>query len=470
MPTLADYLAGATWDGAPTANNGGYAAGQIQFTNVGANGDEHTSAMAINPKTGKAEPVYALEQNSTDPETGALTGQNTRYFFASDPDRPPEAQPFGSKDYQQGSWGSAFDKFMGNIGVPGSLAALTGAGALAGAGVIGAAGADAAAAGATGLGATGAAAAGGGDLALGSGLTAGAGGATGLTAGMVSGTGVTGLGSGITSGLAGNAGLTGSLGALGGDALTTAGLTTAGGALGTGLTSGGLTTGQLLQGAGAGSTALGAADSLAGSGSGTGDVAGAGGDAVGDEIDLQDTLDDLGNTDGTFDPDPSKWTTADWTRLIGAFGPSLLGAYGANQMSDAYTHMFDTLRGDRLPYLTASQGYLNDPSSYFKGKNAPGNVAINSTLRGLSVTGNPFGSPFKMEMAGDAGMRSWLNAVNSLGALGTGGETAQLAAGSGAINADASGLNALGYGLGSYFNPQPTLADLMRGYRGPSAT
>jgi hypothetical protein len=152
-------------------------------------------------------------------------------------------------------------------------------------------------------------------------------------------------------------------------------------------------------------------------------------------------------------------TGSDLTRLGGALIPGALGLYGANELGNNLHDISQQNRTDRAPFLTAATGYLNDPASYFAG---PGGAAIDSTLRKLSVTGNPFGSPFKMEMAADAGMRSWLDAVNGLGGLGTGGEqtTANLAAQ--AAGANASGLNALGYGISNYLNPPFTLSDYLR--------
>lgn len=448
-------LAGFFGFGGPQGPQGGYGEGVLNFTNLTPQGDEHTSATAVNPKTGNVEYVYAAPVPKYD-EAGNPTWGGYRYYFESDPDRPAEAHQIGNDTYSEGSWGSAFDTFMGDVGVPAGLAAMAAAGpgaALLGGGAgAGTAGVDAAGAGSGALDA-GLGTAAGGSEGLGSGLTAGTttggigGGSlgTGLTAGTASETGL-GLGSGITSELAGNAGLTGSLGALSGTTLAAGGLTNAAG-LGSGLT-----TGEMLAGTGAGTEVL----------SDVGDLTGG-----------SDVLDsgDGGSEQGWDLPgDPGQWTDADWTRLLGSFGPALLGYLGANQYSGDLRDIANqqhndwlTLRNDRMPFLDKGTQWLQHPGSYMRG---PGQKAIDATLRGLSVTGNPFGSPLKMEMAGDAGLRSWQNAWQSAGAIGTGtpmapAPTADMAA----AGANAQGLNAIGYGIGNYFNPPPSFADYMKQFR-----
>lgn len=209
-----------------------------------------------------------------------------------------------------------------------------------------------------------------------------------------------------------------------------------------------------------------------------GDVADAGDAGSGDGVESGDTGGDTtgdgditgsgdgGSADGWDLPgDPATWTFADWTRLLGSFGPAILGAYGSNELGNSLHDIanqqhqdWETLRNDRLPFLNQGTQWLEHPNSYLRGPAAKG--AINATLRGLSVTGNPFGSPFKMEMAGDAALRSWQNAWQGAGAIGTGTPMAPTptAAMAGA-QADVGGINAIGYGLGNYLNPQPTLQD-----------
>jgi hypothetical protein len=152
-------------------------------------------------------------------------------------------------------------------------------------------------------------------------------------------------------------------------------------------------------------------------------------------------------------------TGSDLTRLGGALIPGALGLYGANELGNNLHDISQQNRTDRAPFLTAATGYLNDPASYFAG---PGGAAIDAALRKLSVTGNPFGSPFKMEMAGEAGLNSWLSAVTGIGGIGTGGETTNSNLALQGAMANASGLNALGYGISNALNPPFTLSDYLR--------
>lgn len=166
----------------------------------------------------------------------------------------------------------------------------------------------------------------------------------------------------------------------------------------------------------------------------------------------------------------SEGALAGIARGLGIALPTFLGMFGANELGNQLHDIgsqqhedWNTLRNDRLPFLTQSQQWLAHPGQYMRG---PGKQAINSTLRALSVTGNPFGDPFKMEMGADAGLRSWLNAVNMTGTLGTGTPmpptpTADIAG----AQADASGYNALGWGIGQVLNPPPTFADYMKQYQ-----
>jgi hypothetical protein len=152
-------------------------------------------------------------------------------------------------------------------------------------------------------------------------------------------------------------------------------------------------------------------------------------------------------------------TGADLTRLGGALIPGALGLYGSNELGNQIHDISQQNRNDRAPFLSAATGYLNDPASYFAG---PGGAAIDAALRKLSVTGNPFGSPFKMEMAGEAGLNSWLSAVTGIGGIGTGGETTNSNLALQGAMANASGLNALGYGISNALNPPFTLSDYLR--------
>jgi len=89
-----------------------YAPGYLQITQ-GPDG----MYQAVNPKTGQLEPVY--NDNDT-----------SQMYFKGDQDFPSSAQPAGAPQYFAHDWGSGFDNFMGNYGVPLGLGAIAGAGAL----------------------------------------------------------------------------------------------------------------------------------------------------------------------------------------------------------------------------------------------------------------------------------------------------------------------------------------------------
>lgn len=355
-----------------------YTDAQIKLQEIPIGGGQ-VRVVGINPRTGQQEAV--LRAYGAPDESG---NAQATYYFKGDSDVPANAQEaFGTPHVSD--WGSKFDNFMGDVGVPAGLMALAGAGALSGAGLIGAdAAGSAAAGGSTGLTTGGAAAAGGGDAVLGSGLTTGG---TGLTAGS------TGAG-GITGSLAGTTYAGESLyPVIGGQtAAALGGGATTGGVLGTGITAGQLGT------------------------------------------------------------------------LAGSVIPAALGVYGSNEMGNTLHDITQTNRNDTLPYLTASQGWLANPASYYTGAHSPGMTAINGALRGLSVTGNPFGSPGKIEMAADAGMRSWLAATGQIGQLGLSGQNTNANLAVQGAQTDAQGLNSIGWGVGNYFNPQPNFNDFYKRY------
>ena len=124
------------------------------------------------------------------------------------------------------------------------------------------------------------------------------------------------------------------------------------------------------------------------------------------------------------------------------------------------------------PYRAAALQMLANPGNFYSGQNAQDNLA--GVLQGLSVNGNPFGNPTSLALA-QQGQRGLYN--STLGLLGQlGGLSGYNQAGaSSALNtqlpllqAQAQGnqWNALGAGLNSIVNPQPTLAELVAMLRG----
>lgn len=152
--------------------------------------------------------------------------------------------------------------------------------------------------------------------------------------------------------------------------------------------------------------------------------------------------------------------TNDNGKLLGGLLSAGLGMYGSNQQAKSLMDIANQAKADRQPFLNAALGYLGNPDSYFAG---PGKSAMDATLRGLSASvGNPIGSPTAMGIATEAGLRDWRNAVTGFGNMGLAGQDLRAGLQSQAAQADANGLNALGYGLNTVLNPQPNITDIVK--------
>jgi hypothetical protein len=143
---------------------------------------------------------------------------------------------------------------------------------------------------------------------------------------------------------------------------------------------------------------------------------------------------------------------------LGSGLAALLGALGSYNQSQTIKDLADRARSDRLPYLNASLGYLNDPASYAAG---PGKAAMDATLRGLSVNGNPIGEGTSLALANDSALRNWQSAVTGFGNMGLGGQDLQANLGLKASDADANILNAIGAGARDILAPKQDLASLL---------
>ena len=413
------------------------------------------SGMAINPRTGQLEMVYA----TYDQESGGTMRETGRYF-ASDGNMPAGAVPMAGAN--SGYYvGDARSTSLGELGVIGGLAAL---GGLAGAGVAGIgpgaaaaegsaiAGAAEGAVGSSGLGGGIGVGSGGGEAILGSGLTAGT-----TTGGIGGGSLGAGLTTGTTTGAVGGGALGSGVGAGAGSAATGAGL--GGTAMGTGFFSGESLT-PVLGGAsaaagasGLGSASAGASPVTTGAASG---AAGAGGASVWDRI-----------TNGTATP-------GDWASIAGNLAPGILGYLGAQSQSDAYSNLANQYMGFGAPYRAQLADISANPNNFIN--SAPVRASVdqgtNAMARALSVNGNPAGSGSALqELQSYATNNLW----NQYGAerdrlAGYGGLTqyasAAPSASSNAINAQGGMYNAVGYGLGNLLNPRPTLTDFGRALRG----
>ena len=155
-------------------------------------------------------------------------------------------------------------------------------------------------------------------------------------------------------------------------------------------------------------------------------------------------------------------TQQDLMSLLGSLGATGLGVLGSNQQSNALENIANQSRADRQPFLNASLGWLNDPSSFYAG--APAQAAMKGVLQGLSVNGNPANNPTAMAMASDAGLKNWQNAVTGFGNIGLAGQDSRNSLLANAAQADSGVYDALGYGLNQLTQPKQSLSDLARAF------
>jgi hypothetical protein len=156
-------------------------------------------------------------------------------------------------------------------------------------------------------------------------------------------------------------------------------------------------------------------------------------------------------------------TSEDWAKMLGTAGSTALGIYGSNQQADALRGIAEQARTDRQPFLNKSLEWLNNPQAYQDG---PGKFALDSTLRALSVQGNPIGNPGNLAIAGDIANRGWQNAVTGFGNLGLAGQDTRSQLLSNAATADRGVTTALSSGLGSLTSPDNSLDALMKKLQG----
>jgi hypothetical protein len=167
--------------------------------------------------------------------------------------------------------------------------------------------------------------------------------------------------------------------------------------------------------------------------------------------------------------------------------PSLLGVLGSNSQNNALQDLAglqganrDQLLGFGAPYLERLAGLYNDPSSFLNSQEVqvPVQQGTDAMARALSVGGNPIGNGTMLQelqnysanqLFGKLGQEKdrlagfgGLTAYNQAGAQAFGNTSAQQAVAQGEGNM----WNSLGYGLNQVFNPQPTLADLLKEFKG----
>lgn len=155
-------------------------------------------------------------------------------------------------------------------------------------------------------------------------------------------------------------------------------------------------------------------------------------------------------------------STGDWVQVLGTAGSTALGMGASNQQAKTLADIANQNRADRLPYLNKSMEYLNNPEAYGAG---PGQAAMKSTLQGLSTRGNPLGSGTSLQLATDAGLRDWRDAVTGFGNMGLSGSDTRANLGMASANATKDMWSNLAGGVSDLVNPKKSIADWMREYK-----
>lgn len=153
-------------------------------------------------------------------------------------------------------------------------------------------------------------------------------------------------------------------------------------------------------------------------------------------------------------------STSDWASILGTAGATGLGLLGANAQTDALKDIYSQTRADRSGALNAFNSALRNPNSFYQTQPAIG--AVEGVLSKLSVLGNPANNPSSLAKAAAYNLGGYNDYLRSLSgpAFGTASTEANL--GSQAAGAEGGAYNALGFGLSSLLNPQPTIQDLLK--------
>jgi hypothetical protein len=153
---------------------------------------------------------------------------------------------------------------------------------------------------------------------------------------------------------------------------------------------------------------------------------------------------------------------SDTSKLLGAALPAGLGYLGASSQADAMKDIYNQTRADRMPALNAYNSALQNPNTFYQ--SAPAMGAVDAVLRKLSVNGNPASNPGSLSQAASYNLGGYNDYLRGLtpAAFGTANTEANISMNG--AGADAGKYNAVGYGLGQYFNPQPNLNDLLKNF------
>ena len=163
-------------------------------------------------------------------------------------------------------------------------------------------------------------------------------------------------------------------------------------------------------------------------------------------------------------------TAEDYASIIGKLGATALGVLGSNNQSNQLGDLaakYDAYGAPSRARYEASMTPGFDPTT-IPGYSGAVDTASKAILSGLSTKGNPFGNPGGLIEANKAiisgtALPAVQNYIGSNAAVGFGAPMgAALNLQTQGIGADANSLNAIGYGLNSITNPQPSYLDLIR--------
>ena len=116
-------------------------------------------------------------------------------------------------------------------------------------------------------------------------------------------------------------------------------------------------------------------------------------------------------------------TASDWTQLAGLVGSTALGAIGSSQQSSALTDIYNQMRADRAPALSAFNTALQNPNTFYN--SAPAMGATDAVLRKLSVNGNPALNPGDLSKAAAYNLGGYNSYLSNLAGPAFGGEALQ---------------------------------------------
>lgn len=157
-------------------------------------------------------------------------------------------------------------------------------------------------------------------------------------------------------------------------------------------------------------------------------------------------------------------------QLIGKLGGTGLGVAGAKDRQSALESIAAQSAGMGAPYRAQLAGLYADPGSFLSSPEVqiPVQQGTDAAARALSVQGNPFGSPRAMQEIQNYSANQLFGRLGQEKdrLAGFGGLTAYNQAAPGqAVGAALSrgGIyDALGSGVQDVFNPQPSLADMLK--------